>query len=136
LVVVVGAVADRARASPHLEALCIDVDEEGGDALARALLRFIGAADGEEDDEVRTSHAADEMLAAVDDEVVTVPHRAGLDAHGVGPGVGLGEREGFLALALDGRDQVAVALLALAGVEDLRGAAHPADETVSRLADL
>src|SRR6185312_14041871 len=61
---------------------------------------------------------------------------AGLDAHGVGAGVGLGEREGLLALSLHGRQQIDLALVALAGVEDLRGAADPADQAIGRLAEL
>src|SRR5262245_48468815 len=136
LMVVIGAGADRARAAVELEALGADVDQEGGDALAQALLRLVGAGDGEQDDEVGAAHAANEMLAAVDDVVVAVLAGAGLDAHGVGAGVGLGEGESLLALALHRRDQIHVALVADAGVEDLRGAADPADQAVGRLAEL
>src|SRR5262249_8526029 len=80
LIVVVGAVADGARGAAQLEARGADIDQERGDPLARALRRLVNAGDGEEDDEVRAAHAADEVLAAVDDVVVPVFPRPRLDA--------------------------------------------------------
>src|SRR5262249_30944482 len=98
--------------------------------------RRVDAGRGEEDDVVGPPHAGDEMLAAVDYVVAAGLHGAGLDAHGVGPGVGLGEGKGLLALAGDGRDQIALALRALADVEDLRRPADPAHEAPGGLPEL
>src|SRR5262249_26463843 len=61
--------------------------------------------------------AGDEALGTVDDVVVAVAHRGGAHGARIGTGLRLGLREAALALAAGGRDQIALAHLALEGVE-------------------
>ena len=136
LVIVVAAVGDRARAAAYLESLGPDIDQEGGDLLAGPARRLADAGDGEQNDEIRRRHAADEMLAAVDDIILAVPDRAGLDAHGVRAGIGLGEGEPLLALAADHREEISLTLVVAAGIQDLRGPADPSDQPPGRFAEL
>ncbi|MNZ91038.1 hypothetical protein D3C78_1100110 [compost metagenome] len=76
---------------------------------------------------------ADEMLAAVENEVVALTHGAGLDRIGIGTGTRFGQGEAVDFLALDARQQVVVDLVAGAGHEDFR---RPCDEHVQRPGDL
>ena len=94
---------------------------------------LVGVGDGEDDGEIGVAGVADEVLAAVEDEVVAVTHGAGLDRVGVGAGARFGQGEAVDLLALDARQQVVVDLLAGAGHEDLR---RPRDEHVQRPGDL
>ena len=89
------------------------VDEEGGHLLARPRAAFLDAGGRQQDHEVRVVGMADEMLGAVDDEVVAVAHRGGLHAAQVRAGARLGHRQAVGALAAHARQQVALALLAL-----------------------
>src|SRR4029077_20015547 len=77
--VVIAAVGARAGAAAHLKSLGADIDQEGGDLLARPARRLADPGDGEEDDEIRRGHAADEKLEGAHDIVLTGPDRAGLD---------------------------------------------------------
>lgn len=92
---VLGVEADLVEVASPLEARHAALDDEQREALG-ALLR-IGA--GDDDHQVGVDTVGDERLGAVEDPVVTVAHRAGLDALQVAAGAGLGHR--------DGRDQLA-----------------------------
>ena len=72
--VVVAAMRDIAVAVAHHEARMALVDEEGGDELLLAARRVFLARGGEQDDEVGDIGMADEMLGAVDDEVIALLH--------------------------------------------------------------
>ncbi|MNP20319.1 hypothetical protein D3C76_1128860 [compost metagenome] len=103
------------------------VDQEGRYRVALAPVVLVGVGDGEDDGEIGVAGMADEMLAAVDDEVVTLAHGTGLDGVGIGAGARLGESEAVDLLALHAGQQVVVDLLVLAGHEDFR---WPRDEHV------
>ncbi len=64
----------------HHQALGALVDQEGGDAAARAE---VGIGHRHDDGEVGLGDAADPDLAAVDHPVVAVLHRLGLHAGGI-----------------------------------------------------
>src|SRR6185503_14127093 len=114
-----GAVADAARPAVEREPRVAAVDQEGGDALAWPALRLVHPADREDDGEVRQLGGAGEVLAAVEAPAGTVALGPRLDGHGVGAGARLAEREALLALAADGRQQVALALAVDAGEQDV-----------------
>ncbi len=109
----------------------IGFDQESGESLRSRT--------GSDHDAVQIAHVtvADEDLAAVQDVVVAVPHRAGAHAEHVTAGLGLGDRDGRQALAGGDDRQPGLALLVAAEVDDLRraqlrglhhgahGAAHP-----------
>ena len=63
------------------------------------------------------AHVGDEALGAVDDILVAIQHRGGLDVGGVGAGVGLGEGEAGDP-ALGGAGQVLLLLLGGAVLDD------------------
>jgi hypothetical protein len=67
---------------------------------------FLGVGHGEHHHEVGLVAAGDEDLLAVDDPVVAVAHRTGLDVARVGAGARLGDREAAVTFAVDRRDQV------------------------------
>ncbi|MNO89273.1 hypothetical protein D3C76_807520 [compost metagenome] len=94
---------------------------------------FVGVGDGEDDGEIGVAGVADEVLAAVENEVVAFTHGAGLDRIGIGTGARFGQGEAVDFLALDARQQVVVDLLAGAGHEDFR---RPRDKHVQRPGDL
>ncbi len=79
---------------------------------------------------------ADEVLGAVDDVVVPVAHRPRRHRPDVGPRAGLAHRETVVALTLDGRHQIAIALVALARLEDVAGSGHEPLERIAGLAEL
>ncbi|MNY11703.1 hypothetical protein D3C86_1447470 [compost metagenome] len=85
---------------------------------------FVGVGHGEDDGEIGMSGVADEMLAAVEDEVVAFTHGAGLDRVGIGACTRLGQGEAVDFFALDARQQVVVDLVAGAGHEDFRRPGH------------
>ena len=58
-----------------------------------ALHVFVGVGHGEDDGEIGMPGVADEMLAAVENEVVAFTHGAGLDRIGIGTGTRLGQGE-------------------------------------------
>ena len=66
----------------------------------------------------------DEMLGAIDDEVPALLDRGRADGAQVGTGARFGHRETVDAFAADGRQQVALALLALAREQDVGRTAH------------
>ena len=78
----------------------------------------------EQDDEVGVVGVADEMLGAIDDEVPALLDRSRADGTQVGTGTRLGHRETVDPLAAYGRQQVALALLALAREQDIGWATH------------
>ncbi|MCY1355806.1 hypothetical protein D9M69_422420 [compost metagenome] len=133
LVGVVALVADALGSTAHGHARGALVHQEGGHRVALLAVVLIGVGDGEDDGEVGMAGMADEVLAAVQHEVVAVAHGAGLDGVGVGAGARFGEGEAVDLLALHAGQQVILDLLALAGHEDLRG---PRDEHVQRPGDL
>ena len=90
---------DVAVAGPHLEARDALVDQERGDQLALAARGVLLAGGGEQNDEVRMVGVADEVLGAVDDEVVALAHRGGLHAAQVRARARLGHRQAIDALA-------------------------------------
>ena len=73
---------------PHLETRGVAGNQERGYSALARLIRASG------DEEVLALvHEADERLLAVDDPLVAVAHRRGLDAGGIRPSDGLGEGE-------------------------------------------
>ncbi|MNI37480.1 hypothetical protein D3C73_915720 [compost metagenome] len=90
---------------------------------------FVGVGDGEDDGEIGVAGVADEVLAAVENEVVAFTHGAGLDRIGIGAGTRFGQGEAVDFFALDTRQQVVVDLFALASHEDFR---RPCDKHVQR----
>ncbi|MOA11427.1 hypothetical protein D3C78_1313660 [compost metagenome] len=96
------------------------VDQEGGHRVARLAVVLVGVGDGKDNGEIGVAGMADEVLAAVQYEVVTLAHGAGLDRIGIGAGTRFGEGKAVGLLALDARQQVVVDLFVLAGHEDLR----------------
>ena len=122
--------------------------------LALAARRVLLARSGKQDDEVGMVGVADEVLGAVDDEVIALLYRARLHAAQIGTGLRLGHGQALDTLAPHGRQQVALALLTPARQQDvgrppdtavLQGVAcvaqlflvqHPADAIQSAAADL
>src|SRR5437764_10725747 len=94
------------------------VDEEGGDA---ALVALAPVGDGEDDREVGFAAVGDEDLLAVEHPFVALADRGHRDVGGVRAGVRLGQRETALALALDGGEEVALALRRRALIKDVVG---------------
>ena len=89
-----------------------EVDEEDAEAARLVRELVVGRGAGEQEHEVRVLGAGDEDLLAVDDVAVAVLAGEGLDARGLGAGVGLGDAEGLQA-QLAGGDAWQVALLLL-----------------------
>ena len=118
----VAAVRDVAVAGVHGESRGVEVDEE------RRLPRLRGR---EQDDEVRLSGVADEVLRPADPPPVAVTHRARAHRPQVGPGVRLGQCQAVAPLAAHGRVEVLLPLLLGAGEQDVRG---PADAGVQGVA--
>ena len=98
---------------PHARRL--HVDDEGGNAAARAL-RAVGRRDQLR--EMRLVGAGDEALHAVDDVVIALAHRGRAHAAGIAAGVGLGLGQAPVQLAADGRQQVLLLLLVVEVIED------------------
>src|SRR5262249_29465588 len=122
---VIAAMRDGVVAAPDLEARRAAVDEEAGDALLGAGGAALLAGCDEDDDEISDVGMADEVLGAVDDPIAAVAPRMALHAADVGAGIGLGHGERVDLLAGDGRGQIALALLGVAGAKDVGGAAPP-----------
>ena len=122
--VVVAPVRDVLVPGPDGEAGGSHVDQERRDQLLLAARGVFLAGGGEEDDEARFVSVADEVLRAVDDEIVAVLLGEGLHAAQVGADAGFGHGKAVRLLALDGGEKVLVALLALAGHQDVGGARH------------
>ncbi|MNI48041.1 hypothetical protein D3C73_1025860 [compost metagenome] len=80
---------------------------------------FVGVGHGEDDGEIGVAGVADEMFAAVEDEIIALTHGAGLDRVGIGTGAWFGQREAVDFLALNAWQQVVVDLVTGAGHEDL-----------------
>ena len=99
------------------------IDEEAGDLLLRAARCFLLAGGDEDNDEIGDIGMRNEMLGAVDDPVVAIGFGKTFHAAHVGTGVRLGHGKRIEFLALDGRDQVFLALLVVAGHENAGGAA-------------
>ena len=87
----------------------VAVDQERGHGVALAAVVFVSVSDGEDDGEIGVAGVADEVLAAVEHEVVALTHGAGLDRVGVGARARFGQGEAVDFLALDARQQVVVA---------------------------
>src|SRR6516165_236633 len=102
-------------AGAELHAGRIHVDDEAGNAAARAL-RAVGR--DHELHEIGVAGTGDEALDAVDQVVIAVAHGGGAHAAGIGPGVGLGLREAGLLLSAQQRQQVFLLHLALQRVEN------------------
>ena len=104
--VVVAAMRDVAVAVAHGEALGALVDEEGGDELLLAARRILLARRGKQDDEIGDIGMADEMLGAVDDEIIAVLTGEAFHAAHIGAraGLGHGEAVGPFRRAPRGRD--------------------------------
>src|SRR5499427_7567327 len=105
-------------AGAELHAGRIHVDDEAGNAAARAL-RAVGRDHGLH--EIGVAGAGDEALDAVDQVVIALAHGGGAHAAGIGAGVGLGLREAGFLLSAQQRQQVLLLHLALQRVEN---AAH------------
>ena len=100
------------------------VDEEGRDELLLAARRLFFAGGGVKNDKVSFIGMTDEMLRAVDDEVVALRTRRALHATHVGTNTRLRHRHAVGTFATHGRQQITFALLALAGHQDVRRARH------------
>ena len=100
------------------------VDEESRDELLLAARRLFFAGGGVKNDEVGFIGMADEMLRTVDDEVVAVRARRALHATHVGTDARLRHGHAVRTLAAYSRQQIALALLAFAGHQNVRGARH------------
>jgi len=124
---VIAPVAGATWAAPQIETLGAAVDQEGGHPLAWALGGFVEARGGEDDGEIGEGVAADEVLGAVDEVIVAVAFRSGGHRHDVRARPRLGERKALVALAAHARQQVALALVAVAGEQNLR---RPPDEVL------
>src|SRR5262249_27023366 len=111
-------------AGAELHARRIHVDDEAGNAAARALAA-VGR--GHQLDEIGVAGAGNEALDAVDQVLLPVAHGGGAHAAGVGAGIGLGLREASLLLPTQQRQQVSLLHLALERIEDAaRGRARDA----------
>src|SRR5262249_16654682 len=93
----------------------LHVDDEGGDAAMRALGAVGG---GSQLCVMRLVRTSDESFRAVDDVVITAPHRGGAHAAGIAAGVGLGLSQAPVELAADGRQQILWFLRFIEVVED------------------
>ena len=109
------------------------VDEKAGDlflfrAFRRPLL-FLFAGGDKDDEEIGDVAVGNKMLGAVDLPAVAGALGAALHAADVGARLGFGHCERVLFFAAHRGQQVAFALLALAGEEDVRG--PPPEDTES-----
>ena len=95
-------------------------DDEHGDAL---VLGHIGVGAGGQPEVVGVAGQAGEDLGAVDDVLVAVAHRPGLQRGEVGAGVGLGVPDA--EVDLPGQDLGQEELLLLLGAEVHDGGARP-----------
>src|SRR5437899_4512434 len=102
-------------AGPELDARRIHVDDEAGNAAARALCA-IGR--DHELHEIGVAGTGDEALDAVDQVVIALAHGGSAHAAGIGAGVGLGLREAGLLFPAQQRQQVVLLHLTLQRVED------------------
>jgi hypothetical protein len=102
---------------PHLDARLVHVDGEVGDALVLGRVR-VGA--GQQHAEVGDLAARRPHLLPVDDPLVAVLHRLGVQAGEVGPGAGLAEQLAPRLLTRDDVAEVALLLLVAAVVDDGR----------------
>ena len=93
----------------------IHVDEEHGQAAARALLRIGG---GHELQEVRALGVRDEPLVAVDHVTVALPHRGGAHSARIGARIGLGLRKCRGFFTAQDRMQIAILLLRVERKQD------------------
>ena len=100
------------------------VDQQRGDLLLGAVLGLLFPGGGKEDGEIGDIGIADEMLGAVDHEMIALAHGPGLHRAQIGARTRLGEGQAFDALAADGRQQIALDLLARAGAQDIGRPRH------------
>ncbi len=77
-----------------------------------------------EDDEIGFIGMADEMLGAVDDEIIAVLHGEAFHAAHVGARARLGHGKAIRFLAAHGGEEIFLALLALAGHQDIGRPRH------------
>ena len=91
---------------------------------AEALVLVRGGPGQHGDHGVRQVRAGAERLVAVEDEIIAVGHRLGLQAGGVGAGSRFGDRDAELGLACQEAGQVRVALLGRPVVGDVRRGEH------------
>ena len=119
--VVVAAMRDVLVAVAHGEALGALVDEEGGDQLLLAARRILFAGCGKEDGEGGFIGMADEMLGAVDDEIIAILLGEAFHAAHVGAHARLGHGEAIHHFSLNGGEEIFFALFADAGHEDVGG---------------
>ena len=109
----------RDRADLERGAALAHVDEEQREALGAALHLLGRRRAREQDHQVRVQRARGPDLLAVDDPALAAPARGRLDRGRVGPGAGLGHREGLQAqLAGGDRRQPALALRVGAVAQD------------------
>jgi len=113
--VVISAVGDRPVSFADFEPRNAAIHQQAGDAFLRAAGRGLLPGRHEYDDEIGDVRVADEMLGAVDDEIVAVAARKGLHAADIGPRVRLGHGQRVQFLTLDAGRQVTLALLVVAG---------------------
>ena len=90
------------------------------DQQREALVAGIGIGAGHDDDQVGVDARGDERLGAVEDPVVAVAHRRGLDAGQVAAGAGLGHRDRADELAGDVAGQPPLLLLVVGQVREVR----------------
>ena len=102
-------------AGPELDARRIHVDDEAGNAAARALCA-VGR--DHELHEIGVAGTGDEALDAVDQVMIALAHGGGAHAAGIGAGVRLRLREAGFLLSAQQRQQVLLLHLALQRVEN------------------
>ncbi len=114
-------------ARPDLEAGRAAIDEKAGYPLpGAALTRVILPGGGEQDHEIRDVGVADEVLGAVDDPIPAVAPCEALHATNVGARVGLGHGQRIHLLAPHAGQEIALALLGIAGAKNVRRSPPPA----------
>ena len=114
-----------------LDAVELAIDEEQGRQL-------LAVDEGVRHDDVDARHVAvgHEPLLAVDDPAALAAACGGLDARGIGAGLGLRDRVGVVELAAQRRLQVALDLLGRAAPEHVVGTRHVPRERVRGASEL
>ena len=98
------------------ETLHVALDDEQREALVAG----VGVGAGHDHDQVGVDARGDERLGAVEDPVVAVAHRRGLDACQVAARAGLGHRDGADQFAGDVAGQPPLLLLVVGEVDEVR----------------
>ena len=117
-------------AGANLEARCVAVNQEAGNAFFRAALGLLFTGGDEYDDEVGEVRVGNEVLGAVDDPVAAVAACEALHATQIGTRGGLGHGQGVKPRATGDGQQIAFALLLIASHENTR---RPPPEYTERL---